>query len=172
MSKYIGLKIVDAEPAVEGGFEKAGQHGGVIARDGYNVIYQDGKLWYPKEVFEKEFRPIEGLSFGEVIEALKQGKRVCRTGWNGKGMFIFMRPADDIHISVVAKNIKSLPKSVRDFYYQDCIDDEGKEIVEFDANDKVLFTAYLCLKDAQGCVVNGWLASQTDILAEDWEILD
>lgn len=36
----------------------------------------------------------------------------------------------------------------------------------------VKFTAYLCMKAADGSIVNGWLASQTDMLAEDWTILD
>ena len=70
------------------------------------------------------------LNFGQAIEALKQGKRVARKNWNGKGMFIFMRPADELN------------------------------------------TAYLCMKAADGTIVNGWLASQTDMLSEDWAILE
>ena len=37
--------------------------------------------------------------------------------------------------------------------------------------DKIKFTAYLCMKAADGTVVNGWLASQTDMLANDWMIV-
>jgi len=111
------------------------------------------------------------LTFGDAIKALKQGKRVAREGWNGKGMFIFMRPADEIRVDVVANNIKSLPQTVKDYYLHDCFDMDGKAI-EIDESDVVEFTAYLCLKDANGRIVNGWLASQTDILAEDWVILD
>ncbi len=114
---------------------------------------------------------MENLSFGKAIEAVKQGKMASRSGWNGKGMFIFMRPADELHVNFVAKGIKSLPQSVKDHYYQDCIDDNG-EALELDKDDVVKFTAYLCLKDADGTIVNGWVASQTDILSEDWGVLD
>lgn len=37
--------------------------------------------------------------------------------------------------------------------------------------DRIKFTAYLCMKAADGTVVNGWLASQTDMLANDWMIV-
>jgi len=114
----------------------------------------------------------EQLDFGKAIEALKLGKRVARQGWNGKGMFIFMRPADDLHIDTVIDNVKSLPQSVKDFYRQDVTDEKGDRIFPADASDKVTFTAYICMKAADGTIVNGWLASQTDILSEDWTILD
>jgi len=113
----------------------------------------------------------ENLSFGHAIEALKQGKRVARQGWNGKGMFIFMRPADQLNVEFVVDKVKSLPKSVKDYYLNDIIDENG-ERVPVAEDDVVQFTAYLCLKAADGTIVNGWLATQTDILAEDWTIID
>ena len=113
----------------------------------------------------------KNLNLGQAIEALKQGKRVARQGWNGKDMFIFMRPADELHVAFVAKYIKSLPQSVKDYYYQDCVDENGN-LLDLEKNDVVKFTAYLCLKAADGTIVNGWLATQTDILSEDWTILD
>lgn len=113
----------------------------------------------------------ELLSFGEALEAVKQGKLVTRKGWNGKGMFIFQRPADELHVSFVAKDIKSLPQSVKDYYYRDCVDDNGKPL-DLDKDDVVKFTAYLCMKAADGTIVNGWLASQTDMLSEDWMIFE
>lgn len=112
------------------------------------------------------------MNFGQAIEALKQGKRVAREGWNGKGMFIFMRPADEINIHIVVDVIKSLPQSVKDYYRQDIITESGVAIGFDDENDKVKFTAYLCMKAADGTIVNGWLASQSDMLSEDWTILD
>ena len=113
-------------------------------------------------------------NFGVALEALKNGKRIAREGWNGKGMFVFMRPADSIHISKVIHRVKSLPESVKNFYRQDILDNDGNEISEdnLSTDDVVKFTAYLCLKAADGTIVNGWLASQTDMLAEDWIILD
>lgn len=111
------------------------------------------------------------VPFGTALEALKQGKRVAREGWNGKGMFVFMRPADEINIETVVDKIKSLPQTVKDFYLQDIVDGEGNRL-PIDFGDNVKFTAYLCMKAADGTIVNGWLASQTDMLSEDWVVLD
>lgn len=107
------------------------------------------------------------MNFGEALELLKQGQMVTRTGWNGKNMFIFMRPADELHITFVAKGIKSLPQSVKDYYAQDLLDENGQPF-ESSETDVVKFTSYLCMKAADGTIVNGWLASQTDMLSEDW----
>ena len=114
---------------------------------------------------------MKNLNFGNALDAVKDGKRAAREGWNGKEMFIFQRPADEIHVSFVAKEIKSLPQSVKDYYYRDCVDDSGSPL-ELGKDDVVKFTAYLCMKAADGTIVNGWLASQTDMLANDWMILD
>lgn len=108
------------------------------------------------------------LSFGEALELAKHGKMVQREGWNGKGMFIFMRPADELHIDMVIDKVKSLPQSVKDYFKQDVMSDSGERIYPADENDKVKFTSYLCMKAADGTIVNGWLASQTDMLACDW----
>lgn len=102
----------------------------------------------------------EKLTFGEAIEALKQGKRVSRKGWNGKGMFIFMRPACEV-TAETASHFESLPQSVKDWMH-----------AALHQYDKITFTPYLCMKAADGTIVNGWLASQTDMLSEDWCELD
>ncbi len=81
---------------------------------GYLVKYPDGYTsWSPKKQFEEAYRPIDGLTFGLAIEAMRMGKRVARAGWNGRGMylsicegggfrdgfrtvdFIYMKTADD-----------------------------------------------------------------------------
>jgi hypothetical protein len=176
MKKYLGIKVVSAEPM---NYHAAGQ-AGLIRNyngngencEGYKVVYEDGyESWSPKHTFDKAYREVDGLTFGNAIEALKNGKKVSRKGWNGKGMFIFMRPSDELHVRFVAKEIKSLPQSVKDYYYQDCIDENGNEL-DLEKDDVVKFTAYLCLKAADGAIVNGWLASQSDMLAEDWEIVE
>lgn len=109
----------------------------------------------------------ENLTFGEAIEALKKGNRAQREGWNGKGMFIFQRPSDKLDYSFIDK-VKLLPDSVKNFLRDKALSTEGS------LNDlpKVEFTSYLCMYAADGSIVNGWLASQTDMLAEDWVILD
>ena len=111
---------------------------------------------------------VENQNFGQAIEALKQGKRVARQGWNGKGMFIFMRPADELEVGFIIDKVKSLPQSVKDFFKAR---DENEAPSE-QGLTKVKFGSYLCMYAADGSIVNGWLASQTDILAEDWEILN
>ena len=86
-------------------------------------------------------------------------------------MFVFMRPADELHVGFVAKDIRSLPQKVKDYYYQDCVDENGNPL-ELEKDDVVKFTAYLCLKAPDGTIVNGWLASQTDMLSEDWQLVE
>ena len=111
---------------------------------------------------------VENQNFGQAIEALKEGKRVARQGWNGKGMFIFMRPADELEVSFVIDKVKSLPQSVKDFFKAR---DENEASSE-QGLTKVKFGSYLCMYAADGSIVNGWLASQTDILSNDWCILN
>ncbi len=109
MKKYISVKIVNAEPMdAEDALLKGYKIGGVIKKEdaemfnGYEVTYADGYVsWCPKRQFEEANREIEGMTFGMAVEALKKGLLVARKGWNGEGMFIFMRPADELHIDVV-----------------------------------------------------------------------
>lgn len=100
------------------------------------------------------------LNFGQAIELVKQGKLVQREGWNGKGMFIFMRPADNLSVKMIVENIKSLPQALKDYF--------ANVTVGAMENIAVGFSAYLCMKAADDSIVNGWLASQTDMLANDW----
>lgn len=85
----------------------------------------------------------KGLTFGQAIELLKAGKRVARAGWNGKGMFLFLVPGSTFTVN--------RPPLLG-------IYPEGTE---------VQYHAHVDMKTAQGYVVP-WLASQADILSEDW----
>lgn len=89
------------------------------------------------------------LTFGQAIEALKQGSKVARKGWNGKDMFIFYVPAN----SYPANGNKN---GTMKGYFKD---------------DLVPYGAYIAMKTAQNNVVP-WLASQTDVLSEDWAIIE
>lgn len=111
---------------------------------------------------------VENQNFGQAIEALKKGKRVARQGWNGKGMFIFQRPEDELQIGFIIDKVKSIPQSVKDFFKEK----HQKEIPGEQGLSSVKFGAYLCMYAADGSIVNGWLASQTDMLSNDWCILD
>lgn len=92
--------------------------------------------------------PIEtALTFGQAIEALKQGKKVARAGWNGKGMFLFLVPGSTFKVN----------RSPLLGIYP-----EGTE---------VNYCSHIDMKTADDKVVP-WLASQTDVLAEDWDIVE
>ena len=78
------------------------------------------------------------MDFGKAIEALKQDKLVAREGWNGKGMFLYLA------VVTAVQTIEGVPCGISNV--RPCI----------------------VMKDAQGMCVPGWLASQTDMLAEDW----
>jgi hypothetical protein len=86
MIRYIGSKVIYAEP-----FARQGHDG---TAEGYTVQYEDGYIsWSPKEAFEKAYRPAVGMSFGMALDAMRAGLRVARIGWNGKGMFVYYVPA-------------------------------------------------------------------------------
>lgn len=80
------------------------------------------------------------FDFGEAIRRLKQGRKVSRQGWNGKGMFLFLREGRDI-------------KGV------DPASPMGGEFTSL---------AHICMRTADGKCCVGWLASQTDMLSDDW----
>lgn len=100
------------------------------------------------------------MDFGKALDLVKTGKLVSRKDWVYEGKFIFLRPADEIDLETVVNVVKSLPQKVKDYYAQD---------LDFDfEEDKVKFTSYLCLKDENGMVVNGYTPSQEDLLSDDW----
>ena len=137
---------------------------------GYLVAYSDDYVsWSPAVPFQEAYRTNGNLTFGHAIEAAKKGKRIAREGWNGKKMFVFIRPHDNIDITVLP-NIKSLPQEVKDYMVQDFANGE----THFASGNpiQVHFTPYFCLKDPQGNISNRWNASTPDILAEDWMIID
>ena len=155
--EYIGTKIVNAAPALriddgEGNvrIELLADKPITLPTDtvdaGYKVIYPDGyESWSPLDVFEAAYRPTDGMNFGLALEAAKKGARIARRGWNGKGMFLYYVPA------------AAYPPST----------DVAK--VAF-GGENVPYGAYIAMKTAQGNVVP-WLASQTDMLTDDWYIV-
>ncbi len=86
------------------------------------------------------------MNFGQAIEALKAGKQVAREGWNGKGMFLILVPGSTIPISADRPLGKALPEMI------------GKPVE---------YQPHIDMWTAQGTLVP-WLASQSDVLAEDW----
>lgn len=122
-------------------------------KPGYAIKYQDGYIsWCPKETFDRDYRAVSGghLSFGQAVEALKAGKRVRRLGWNGKGMFLVYVPG--------TPNVAPREGSP---YASLAVAPQGV----------VTINPHIDMKTATGEMQPGWLASQTDMLADDWEEL-
>lgn len=97
MKKYLGVKTIEAEPMTADDYnkyikEKSSERNHYYSgedRRGYLVKYEDGyESWSPKDVFEKAYRLMSNMNFGQAMEEIKQGKKVDRNGWNGKGMVL------------------------------------------------------------------------------------
>lgn len=167
MKQYIGTKLVTALPMLRGaynayrGWELPANENG--ADMGYLVEYLDGGepnhaqhegyiSWSPQAQFENAYRETNGLTFGLAIEALKKGLRVARAGWNGKGMWLVLVPGQ--------KNVNFSQGSP---YYKAGL-----------ASGEILAHIDMYTTNAEGrrAMLPGWLASQTDMLSEDWMIID
>jgi len=128
----------------------------IASPEGYAVMYEDGYTsWSPKEVFEKAYQPITAMGFGHAIAALKAGERVARAGWNGKGMFIF-----------VSKG--SVPPELKDH----AVNGVASHLFDISEEDTLVRMPNFNMRAADGSIVVGWLASQTDMLSEDWLIVE
>lgn len=90
------------------------------------------------------------MNFGQALEALKNGAYVTRKGWNGKNMFLWLKPG-----TIVREELCHDPTLLK-------LARENGGTVE------ALPT--ICMKTADNKVLTGWIASQTDILSNDWEI--
>lgn len=144
MEKYIGTKMIEAEACPA--WKDAGGH--KTGDPGYRVRYADGyESWSPKDVFEAAYRRTDAMPFGLAIEAAKMGKKIQRAGWNGKGMFVYHVPDGRYPARTEA----------------------AKSIAAPDGN--VSYGAYLAIKTVSGEVIP-WLASQADMLADDWRIVE
>ncbi len=89
------------------------------------------------------------MTFGEAIEAIKDGEKAARKGWNGKGMFIYYVAANSYPVS----------------------GNPGSAVKGMFKNDMVPYRHYIALKTAQNDIAT-WSPSTSDALAEDWEIID
>lgn len=142
MKTYIGTKVIKAEPCKV--WKEMGKH--AIGEDGYRVVYPDGYIsWSPKDVFEKTYHELtHDMTFGQALDALKTGQKVSRHNWNGKGQYIEL--------------------AVRISY----IDHNGNEI---NVGHNTMGNKAIAFVGNQG-VQLGWLASQADMLSDDWYIVE
>ncbi len=104
------------------------------------------------------------VSFGEAIKALKEGKRVQREGWNGKGLFIFEQVPSKVGWDIIPR-MTSLPQSVKEEF------DRRFDETEIDGDLYIKYSNQLALVKPNN-EINGWSPSTADSLANDWLILD
>ena len=87
------------------------------------------------------------FDFGSAIANLKEGHKVARKGWNGKGMFVYYVPANS---------------------YKSCTE-IGNSIA--DENGMVSYEPYFAIRNVKG-TVSTWVPSINDCLAEDWVVVE
>lgn len=165
--QYIGTKVIAALAMSRLAYNEyrgwalpADENG---ADEGYLVEYLDGGKpnhlghtgyisWSPKEQFDNAYRPVSGMSFGLAIEALKRGSRVARAGWNGKGMWLVLvpgtpeaalRPGTPYHAATGLESCEILPH----------------------------IDMWTVNAQSRRAMLPGWVASQTDMLADDWQLV-
>lgn len=169
MQAYIGVKLANGKPmtrleySIFRGWELPGDENG--NDEGYLVEYLDGGTpntdeyngyvsWSPAEQFDNAYRLTNKMNFGLAIEAMRKGFKVARKGWNGKKMFlIYVGGTKDCEMR------ENTP-----YHTAMCPDITGQTHVDINP--------HIDMMTATGEFQPGWLASQTDMLADDWEIID
>ena len=160
MKKYIGLKVVKAEPMTMAEAQKVlgrDLKPATVEEDGFLVEYKDGyKSWSPASVFNEAYHRFEKMFFGEAVEALKSGLAVRREGWNEKGLLIVKQVPSHITGDIIPK-MQSLPQS-------------AKDILMSRENPHIDYTNQMLIIHPDGRA-DSWVPSSSDIFAEDWEIV-
>lgn len=159
MNRYIGTKEIDARAMTRGEYNAyrgwTMPEGENPSEPGYLVEYLDGGApnhpqhkgyisWSPADVFQPAYRRATGMSFSMALEALKIGKSVHRTGWNGADQFVYKLEGSKI-------------ASALGYGF-------GEYLGEPTTSDS------LVLRNAQNRLVVGWVPSMGDLMADDWAI--
>lgn len=169
MKQHIGTKLINAKPMTRAEYNtfrgwqlpdnEKGQDEGFLVEyldggKGNTDAYNGYVSWSPKEVFERAYREINGLSFGLAIEALKMGKKVARKGWNGKGMWLILVPGRSnvkVQEGTPYGNVLSPSTAIEILPHIDM---------------------WTTNSEGRRAMLPGWLASQTDMLSDDWTIVE
>lgn len=93
--------------------------------------------------YEDKEEPASKFNFSKALDLLKEGKRVAREGWNGKGLFVYMVAGGDYKVQM----------------------DSVKHLA--DENNCLHYEPYLAIKNVKG-TINTWVPSISDLMAEDW----
>jgi hypothetical protein len=95
-----------------------------------------------------EIGKAKNMKFGEMLEFILSGnKRACRSGWNGKGLWIYMEVEKTIKSEVLREPIRSW------------------------LNSDMMVLSHINLKMVNGKIMIGWTPDGADMIANDWEIL-
>lgn len=174
MERYIGTKEILAKPMRLGeynsyrGWDMPANED--PAKPGFLVEYTDGEggnhpnhegyvSWTPEGPFLAAYRASGYMTFGHALDRLKKGDTVARSGWNGKNMFLFLnRGSHD-----------AMPPAME---RGPLIDGVDPSLFEKGDTGTVTRLPNINMRAASGATVTGWLASQTDLLAEDWTIVN
>lgn len=153
MKRYIGVKEINAIDMTRAAYnilrdwqlpaDENGDDAGYLVEyiDGGQANHKDFKgyiSWSPKDVFERAYKAVDGMTFGLALEALKKGHKVARKGWNGKGQWLYMIPASHWETT------------------------RGLELLDG--------RPWIGIKTVDDCFMP-WVASQSDMLVTDWEIV-
>lgn len=169
MNHYIGTKAVNATPMTRAAYNT--MRGWTLPADengddaGYLVEYTDGGKpnhpgfagyisWSPKEQFDKAYRPTTALTFGLALEAMKNGGRITRGGWNGKGMWLSM--SGPLEGRTISHDKFWSPHNAAFAYNQ--------------PNSEAKVLPCITMKTVHDEILMGWTATTTDLLAEDWMV--
>ena len=95
------------------------------------------------------------MDFSEAIVLAREGKRIARRGWNGKGAYVYFVQG------------RAVPVDEWQAY------NRAQELTDHERlTGFVTILSHLDMYSAQGTRMIGWLASQTDMLSDDWEIIE
>lgn len=97
------------------------------------------------------------MGFDFALRALNNGKKLQREGWNGKGQFVYRTVGNTVSKDFIPK-FASLPASVKEFLLK--------------KDEDIIFNSSLTLYNAQGQMQPGWVPSQGDLSATDWQIVN
>lgn len=165
MQKFLGTKIINAKPMTRLAYNQF--RGWTLPADengkdaGFLVEYVDGGKpdhpdfagyvsWSPADVFERAYRPTSGMSFGAAIEALKVGQRVARVGWS-KAEYLWLLPTATVKAEW-------------------CREPHLKAVAEANGGE-IKGEGSIRMMTVDKSFITGWAASQTDMLAEDWQLV-
>lgn len=97
----------------------------------------------------------KALTFGDALHYLKLGRKVARAGWNGKGMWLSL----------------SGPLEGRKIHADSFWSENNTDYANEQPGSLATVLPCITMKTATGDILMGWLASQTDMLAEDWVVV-